>query len=90
MANKKKFDAVYSGEKYTNRDGEEKTRFINCGVVFENDKGQLSMKLETLPIGFNGWLNFYPPKEQDNTKQAGRAQHAADLAKGTPDDDIPW
>lgn len=81
MATKKKFDAVYSGEKYTDREGNEKTRFINCGVVFENDKGQLSMKIESLPVGFNGWLNFYEPKA-DNEKQAGRAQQAANQARG--------
>lgn len=86
----KKFDAVYSGEKYTDREGNEKTRFINCGVVFENDKGQLSMKLEMLPVGFSGWLNFYPPKEQDNAKQAGRAQQAADAARGDLADDLPF
>lgn len=82
MATKKKFDAVYSGEKYTDREGNEKTRFINCGVVFENDKGQLSMKIESLPVGFNGWLNFYEPKEQDNKQQAGRDQQAANQARG--------
>lgn len=92
MATKKKFDAVYSGEKYTDREGNEKTRFINCGVVFENDKGQLSIKIESLPVGFNGWLNFYEPKA-DNEKQAGRAQQAANTARGNSDpfaDDTPF
>lgn len=93
MANKKKFDAVYSGEKYTDRDGNEKTRYQNIGVVFENDKGQLSMKLESIPVGFSGWINFYEPKEQDNKQQAGRAQQAANQARGNSDpfgDDTPF
>lgn len=81
MANKKKFDAVYSGDKYTNNQGEEKTDFINIGAAFENDKGQLSIKLKVIPVGFTGWINLYPPKE-DNEKQAGRAQQAANQARG--------
>jgi len=81
MANKKKFDAVYSGDKYTNAQGEEKTRYINVGVVFERDDGSLSLKLESLPVNFSGWVNFYEPKA-DNEKQAGRAQQAANQARG--------
>lgn len=93
MANKKKFDAVYSGEKYTNGQGEEKTRYLNIGVVFERDDGSLSMKLESLPVNFSGWINFYPPKEQDNAKQASRAGQAANQARGSSDpfgDDTPF
>lgn len=81
MANKKKYDAVYSGEKYTDREGNEKTRYINIGVVFERDDGSLSLKLESLPVNFSGWVNFYEPKA-DNEKQAGRAQQAANQARG--------
>ena len=90
MANKKKFDAVYSGEKYTDREGNEKTRYTNIGVVIERDDGSLSLKLESIPVNFSGWVNFFVPKEQDNTKQAARAGQAANQARGIPEDDIPF
>jgi hypothetical protein len=68
MAMKKTHDAVYAGEKYTDRDGNEKTRYVNVGALFQRDDGSLSMKLESLPIGFNGWVNFYEPKPKDGGK----------------------
>jgi hypothetical protein len=97
MAMKKTHDAVYAGEKYQDRQsGEEKTRYINMGVLFTRDDGSLTCKVEILPVGFNGWINFYPPKEHDNAKQASRAGQAANQARGNPpksdepNDDIPW
>ena len=89
MANKKKFDAVYSGEKYTNGQGEEKTRYSNIGVVFERDDGSLSLKLESIPVNFSGWVNFYVPKD-DNERQAGRAQNAANQARESNRNDDPF
>ncbi len=65
---KKIYDAVVSTGKYTDKDGKEKTRYLNVGVVLEGDKG-VSLKLEALPVNFNGWINFYEPKEKQQTKQ---------------------
>lgn len=72
MAMKKTHDAVYAGEKYTDRDGNEKTRYLNVGALFERDDGSRTMKLESLPIGFNGWINFYEPKEREQGQQQSR------------------
>lgn len=80
MALKKTHDAVYAGEKYTDREGNEKTRYINIGVLFARDDGSMTMKLESLPIGFNGWINFYEPKPKDGEqpqRQASRPQRTA-------------
>lgn len=63
----KKYDAVATVGKYTNRNGDEKKRYLNVGAVFENDDGQLSMKLEALPVGqeWSGWISFYIPKDRE-------------------------
>jgi len=58
---KKIYDAVCITGKYIDKEGKEKTRYLNVGVVLEGDKGA-SLKLEALPINFNGWINFYEPK----------------------------
>ena len=58
---KKKYDAVVVTGKYTDRNGVEKKRYLNVGVVLEGEKG-MSLKLEALPVGFDGWINFYEPK----------------------------
>jgi hypothetical protein len=66
---KKIFDAVVSNGKYT-QNGQEKTRYLNVGAVFEGDKG-LSLKLDALPtVGFTGWINFYEPKPREQTGNA--------------------
>lgn len=62
---KKKYDAVVTTGKYTDRDGKEKNRYLTVGAVLESDKG-LSLKLEALPVGFNGWINFYEPKPKQD------------------------
>ena len=72
MAMKKTHDAVYAGEKYTDRDGNEKTRYLNVGALFQRDDGSQTMKLESLPIGFSGWINFYEPKDREQGAQQGR------------------
>ena len=103
MAMKKKFDAVYS-EKYTDREGNEKTRYTNLGSLLERDDGSLTLKLESLPIGFTGWVNFYEPKAREEggkgeggsaaparpQRQAAAPAPAADDLPGFQDDDIPF
>ena len=59
---KKVYDIVVTQE-YESR-GEKKKRYINIGCVFEGDKG-MSIKIETVPIGWNGWASLYVPKERD-------------------------
>lgn len=96
MAMKKTHDAVYAGEKYTDRDGNEKTRYVNVGALMQRDDGSLTMKLEAVPVGFNGWINFYEPKPKDGERPA-RAERqrpqrpAAPAAAGEfVDDDIDF
>lgn len=94
MSLKKTHDAVYAGEKYTDREGNEKTRYVNVGALFTRDDGSMTLKLESIPVGFTGWLNFYEPRpkdgEQPHTRQ--RPQRAASKQdnSGFEDDDIPF
>jgi DNA topoisomerase IA len=73
-----KYDAV-AVQRYE-QNGEEKKRYIKCGVVFDGAKG-MSLKIESLPVPFDGWLQFYEPKEKD----AQKAKPAKDAG-----DDIPF
>lgn len=64
MAMKKTHDVVYAGEKYTDREGNEKTRYINVGAAFTRDDGSMTLKLESVPVNFTGWLNLYEPRAE--------------------------
>jgi len=99
---KRTHDAVYAGEKYTDREGNEKTRYINVGSLFERDDGSLTAKLESIPVNFNGWISFYVPKDrqQGNTSSSGSRGGAPQRQRPTTatqtarddfaDDDIPF
>jgi hypothetical protein len=75
MAMKKIRDVVYA-EKYTTGNGEEKTRYTNCGALLDRDDGSLTIKMEAIPVGFTGWLNCYEPKPKDGDQpqRQGRQQ----------------
>jgi len=84
---KKVFDAVVSSSYEDKKTGEKKRKYTNVGVVFENDKGQYSLKLETLPIAFDGWIQFYEPKPREEKSASPKQQQQ----ESPPfDDEIPF
>jgi hypothetical protein len=44
---------------YTDREGKTKKQYANIGTLFERDDGSQAIKLESVPIGWNGWASFY-------------------------------
>lgn len=93
MTMKKIKDAVY-GEKYTDRDGNEKTRYTNVGSLLERDDGSMTLKLESIPVGFNGWINFYDPKPREGQqpeRQESKGARSSGGAQGSDfGDPIPF
>lgn len=88
----KKYDAVATIGKYTDRNGDEKKRYLTVGAVFENDEGHLSMKLEAVPVGteWSGWLSFYIPKEREASPPKEDAKANAYQPQPGFDDGIPF
>ena len=76
-------DIVAKAGTYTNKEGQEKTRYVKAGVLMETAKGQM-VKLEALPVNFDGWLYFNDLQK----KEAGQApfKGGSDLA----DDSVPF
>lgn len=58
-----KYEAVVT-QRYE-QNGEEKKRYIRVGAVFEGAKG-LSLKLDSIPVSFDGWIQFYEPKPKED------------------------
>jgi hypothetical protein len=56
------------------KDGEEKTRWLKCGIVLETDNG-MRVKLECVPVGtdFEGWFSVFEKKES-NTRKVSTSQ----------------
>lgn len=83
--------------KYTDRNGVEKNRYAKLGVVIETKNG-LMLKLESIPVGWDGFAYLNEPRERDaaprqaNTRTApprsAPAQQAA--TDGFEDSEIPF
>jgi hypothetical protein len=88
-----KYEACARGEKYTTADGQEKQKWIRCGVVIDGKNG-LSLKLESLPVNFDGWLSFFEPKPREEPRQQQRPQQRPEQRpeqrQAAMDDDIPF
>lgn len=85
---KKIYDAVVTVGEYEDRQtGKTKKQYRTVGAVLQNDDGRLSLKLETIPVvNFNGWINFYEPRQKDQKPQ--QQQTASD--DGGFSDEIPF
>lgn len=76
-----KYEAKARIGTYKNQNGEEKPNWVKMGAVFETDKG-LSMKMDSMPIGFDGWISFFEPKPKDGKPAA--------KPLGNIEEDIPF
>jgi hypothetical protein len=97
---KKTHDIVATVGEYTNKQGETKKRYVNCGALFQGDDGRMSIKLDTIPVSpdWSGWLGLFEPRQDDKPRQQQRPpQDAHNAAKANayqpqPEDDgeIPF
>ena len=69
--------AVATVGKYTDRDGNEKKRYMQCGVVFTDEQGRQSMKLDGIPVTpeWSGWISFFPmddERQEERPRSSGK------------------
>lgn len=81
------YEVMASTGSYTDKNGQEKKRWVKCGVVMATKSGGLALKMETMPVGGDGWFGLFEPKPRDDAQQAPRKQ-AANAAE--MDSDIPF
>ena len=95
---KKKYDVVVATEKYTNSQGEEKTKWQNIGAVMQNEKGFFMFLDRTFnPAGVanpdnksNVILSFFEPKQQSSSSQTNQPQGRAQESIEQIGSDIPF
>ena len=68
-----KFDVLARGEEYTDRNGQQKVRWMKCGVVLDTKSGGMAMQIESLPVKWDGWLTLAEPRARED-KPAGKPQ----------------
>jgi hypothetical protein len=90
----KQYEVTAVTGKYTDRDGNEKSRYMTIGAVIQTKNGPM-LKLEAVPVGWDGWAYLNEPKPKDEQPQrthaemklGGGRQQQAGRAYGTRDDD---
>lgn len=85
-----KYDAIAKNGSYT-KDGVEKTKWVKVGVVVDTKNGGLALKIEQLPVPFDGWLQLAEPKTKEQLQQQFNPQLEQESESGNaPNDDIPF
>ena len=94
------YDVVHGNGTYKAADGSEKTRWQNVGAVFKSDKGNISMKLDSIPTRRNEqgelWINLFVPQDRE-AKPVQTASEPAPTSYGfrenpppPTDEDVPF
>lgn len=81
-------DICFPAGKYI-KDGEEKTRWMRCGIALKTDKG-IRLKLEAVPavVGEQGmWFSVF---EKENQPRAPQQQSFREPVQNQQDDDTPF
>lgn len=88
---------IVAKQKYVNKSGEEKIRWINCGSLFIKDDGKMSIKFNAYinPCAFKDekgdvWLNVF---DNDKDKAEAPTQAGAKIEGNNPpqeSEDVPF
>lgn len=88
--------AVATVGTYTDRQGNEKKRYLNVGTLFKYEDGGLALKIDAVPIGegWNGFISFYDIEDRQDSNRGGgeRPQQRQSGPRESYDlnDDIPF
>ena len=93
----RKYEVTAITGKYTDKNGQEKSRYQTIGAVIETKNGPM-LKLEAVPIAWDGWAYLNEPKREEGERQPSRAarqpQRSAAPAGGggfeDMDSDVPF
>lgn len=80
----KAYDVVAVIGEYTNNKGEKKKQYLTIGAIIESEKG-MSLKLNCVPTGWDGWAGLYVPKEEVKQAPKSDKRNSDDI-----DSDLPF
>ena len=66
----KTHDVVAVTGKYTDKNGKEKSRYQTIGAIIDTKNGPM-LKLESVPLGWDGWAYMNEPERKERPKQEG-------------------
>jgi len=82
-----KYDLICKNGSYTDKTGAEKTKWMKIGVCLDTKQGGLAGKIESTPVGWDGWFSMAEPKVKDSFTPRGNDE----MPKSTMmDDAVPF
>jgi len=82
-----KYDCIVKNGTYTDKSGNEKNRWQKIGVCVDTKQGGLAIKLEAIPVTWDGWISLAEPKPKESSS-GNSVPNSAGL--GAIEDDIPF
>jgi hypothetical protein len=61
-----KYDCIVKNGTYTDKMGNEKNRWQKIGVCVDTKQGGLAIKLEAIPVSWDGWISLAEPKPKES------------------------
>lgn len=77
---------------YNDANGNEKKKYVDVGVIMDKKDGGFIMKIEAIPIGWDGWAYLNVPEARPKGSGGGQRRQAPPQSGGNDemDDDIPF
>ena len=92
MSTKKRLDVVATVGEYQ-KDGQTKKRYAKCGSAFVDEKGEISIKMDTIPAcDWNGWFSLKEPYEGERPARQSSEPTRQTRGRSTDgfDQDVPF
>lgn len=72
----KLYDVVKAMGTYTDQNGQEKTRWMRCGMIIKNQNGNVALKLDAIPLTppeaeGGQWFALMEPQQQGQQQGQG-------------------
>jgi hypothetical protein len=80
-----KYHAKVANGTYTDKTGKEQTSWLTVGKVIQKQNGKFCLKMDAIPVAFDGWIQFFDPPQDDQVKSKADPPREFD---NMPDDDI--
>ncbi len=84
-----KYEVTAVTGKYTDRDGNEKNRYTKLGVILQTKNGFM-LKVEAIPVGWDGWAYLNEPRRDDEKPQGVRRSSAEQARIADLESDVPF
>ncbi len=85
----RKYEVTAITGKYQDNNGNEKSRYLTIGAVIETRNG-LMLKLEAVPVGWDGWAYLNEPKAKEGQQTQQRAPSRSAPRGDDMDESIPF